>query len=101
MTKDSSPLAKRKHIRFRPDPTDVAYIDANIASSSFNAEFAALIVEEAPMGGCGIICLDYKKFADGDKLRIKVGKMDPVMAEVKWTNIVADGISRYGLQFLD
>ena len=94
-------ISKRKHVRFRPDPNDVAYIDTKTTSEEFNSEFAALIVEESPMGGCGVICLDYVELKNGDEIKIKVGKLHPLLAEVMWSDILAKGVKRYGIKFLE
>lgn len=44
---------KRKHLRFKPDPLEVAHIAIGSADT-FNPDFAALIVEESPLSGCSV-----------------------------------------------
>ena len=100
MTEESSKHT-RKHIRFRPDANDVAYIDTKIGSDTFESDFVALIIEESPMGGCGIMCLDHFTLEPGMRVRIKVGKLHPLLAEVMWAKNEIKDVKRYGLKFLE
>lgn len=92
---------KRKYIRFKPDPMAYCEIDMNLAPKPFQAQSIGLIVNESPMGGCSIITLDFVKLTLGDRCRLKVGELAPLMAEVVWTREMDDHVIRYGFKFLE
>lgn len=97
----SHTLSKRRHIRFKPDPMDYAQVDTRAPSEGeFKAEMVALIVEEAPMGGVGLVMLDSGKLAKGGQCRVQVGRMAPLPAEVVWVKNIDEGIVRVGLKYL-
>ena len=91
----------RKHLRFKPDPMDHAEIAIRRPGLPFAPEMVALISEEAPMGGCGLILVETPLLQVGDICRVKVGRIDPLGAEVVWRKPVEPGIIRIGLKFLD
>jgi hypothetical protein len=97
--KPSAP--KRRHLRFRPDPMEFAEIAVHDLGAPFTAEMVALISEEAPMGGCGLVLLETPLLKVGDICRAKVGRIDPLRAEVVWRKQVEPGIVRIGLKFLE
>jgi hypothetical protein len=78
---------------------------AEIAIRSLDAPFTpdqvALISEEAPMGGCGLVLLETPLLQVGDLCRVKVGRIDPLRAEVVWRKAVEPGIIRLGMKFLE
>ncbi len=92
---------KRKYIRFEPDSGDFVQIDKNPHSSEFHFQEAALLVEESPMGGFGLVCLRSVGLTKGNVYRFKVGKMAPLKAEVMWERILDDKVVRVGLKFLE
>lgn len=91
----------RRHMRFRPDPMEFAQIAARNLASPFTPEIVALISEEAPMGGCGLVLMETPLLKVGDLCRVKVGRIDPLRAEVVWRKAVEPGIVRIGLKFLE
>ncbi len=92
---------KRKYIRFEPDNGDFVQIDKNAQSTEFHFQDVALLVEESPMGGFGIVCLQSVGLTKGSVYRFKVGKLAPLKAEVVWERILDDKVVRYGLRFLE
>ena len=91
----------RRHLRSPPDPTDFAQIDLDADPGKFTFQYVGLIKEEAPMGGCSIVCLESVGLSQGKKLRIKVGRMSPVMAEIVWNRKIDEGVYSYGVKFLE
>lgn len=91
----------RKHIRAIPDPTDFAQIDTDPDRDEFLFEYVALIREEAPMGGCGIICIETVPLKQDQRIKIKVGRLDPLRAEVVWVKKIDEGILSLGIRFLE
>jgi hypothetical protein len=92
---------QRRHIRFKPDPMDHAEIAVRRPGLPFDPEMVALICEEAPMGGCGLILVETPLLQVGDICRVKVGRIDPLGAEVVWRKAVEPGIIRVGMKFLE
>ncbi len=81
---------KRKHIRFEPEPQDMAWIN----------ETAALIMEEA-YGGCGLLVISKKRLFPGQVHDVKVGKLDALKAEVAYVNNLAPNIYHVGFKYLE
>jgi hypothetical protein len=92
---------QRRHLRFRPDPMEFAQIAVHDLGGPFTPEMVALISEEAPMGGCGLVLMETPLLKAGDVCRAKVGRIDPLRAEVVWRKAVEPGIIRIGLKFLE
>jgi hypothetical protein len=92
---------KRRHLRFRPDPMEYAEIAVRNPGTPFTPEMVALVSEEAPMGGCGLVLMETPLLKVGDVCRAKVGRIDPLRAEVVWRKAVEPGIIRIGLKFLE
>lgn len=102
MAATRDPLAKRRRIRFRPDPLDFAQIDSRPAASGrFEVDSVAIIVDEEPMGGCCVVMLDNPKLLEGAVCRVKVGRLDPLRAQVAWRKPLEAGIVRLGFEFLE
>jgi len=93
--------AKRRHLRFRPDPMEYAEIAVRNLGTPFTPEMVALVSEEAPMGGCGLVLLETPLLKVGDLCRVKVGRIDPLRAQVMWRKAVEPGIIRLGMKFLE
>ncbi|NRA63904.1 MAG: hypothetical protein HRU19_05440 [Pseudobacteriovorax sp.] len=92
--------SKRRFIRAEPDLNQYAQIDPNV-EGDFSFVYAALIVEESPLGGCSIVCLESLKLAVDDIVRIKVGNMAPLKAEIVWSRPLDDQVVRCGIKFLE
>lgn len=93
--------SKRKHIRFKPDPLTYALIDCRSMEGNFVPDMIALIADEAPMGGCGLIVTDGDHLQIHTMCRIKLGELSPLRAEVVWRKPVDSSIVRLGFSFLE
>ena len=94
---------KRRHIRFRPDTGELAYIDL-LADNEFKPEIQALIVNESPMGGCCLVMLrddETEKLRQNDRCRVKVGKLAPLKAEAVWVRRLDEDVIKVGFRFLE
>lgn len=94
-------LVKRRHLRFRPDPMEYAQVAIQDSGGPFAPDLVALVSEEAPMGGCGLVLLETPTLKVGDVCRVKVGRIDPLRAQVMWRRAVEPGLIRLGLKFLE
>lgn len=92
---------KRQYMRFAPDPNEFARIDTNAEGDDFEFQYVALIVEEAPMGGCGVVGLNSIPLKEGDQFRIQLGMMAPLRAEIVWVKELDEQLVRYGIKFLE
>ena len=90
----------RKYMRVPPDPNGFVQIDLK-TDGAFNFSYAALIVEESPMGGCSIVCLSSVGLKVGTVCRMKVGNMSPLRVEVVWARELEDNIERFGIKYLE
>lgn len=93
----------RRYLRFPPDPIEVAYIDSNWQRDNFVQEMVALIVDVAPKGGCSLVfnLPKDKEIKNGQRCRIQVGDLRPVLAEVVWQKELDRDIYRCGFIFLE
>jgi len=92
--------AKRRFIRAKPDPLDYAALQLKDAGT-FAPDMVGLIVDEAPMGGASIVVLATPKIKEGQLVRLKVGRLSPLRAEVRWVKPVEKDLLRVGFQFLE
>jgi hypothetical protein len=91
---------KRRYIRARPDPLDHAEIQFGV-SPEFKPDAVGLIVDEAPMGGASVVILSTSKVHEGLECRVKVGRLQPLRAQVRWIRELDKEILRVGLRFLE
>jgi len=88
-------------IRFSPDPLDHALISFEALTGAFRPELVALISDEAPMNGCGLVTHDHPRLVAEAMCVVKVGRMDPVAAQVVWTKEILPRLVQVGLQYLE
>ena len=96
-----SPTQKRHHLLSKPDLNDYVEVDLNADSSPFSSKFVALLVEEAPLGGCSFACLLEHGLEIGQVIRVKVGRMAPLRAEIVWIRELDAQVTRYGVKYLE
>ena len=92
---------KRRHLRHQPDAGDFAMIDVSSPlDRPFHPTIPALIVDEA-FKGCGLIVLPHPKLTVGARLRVQVGKLAPVTAEIRWKLEIDTQVHKIGLMYLE
>jgi hypothetical protein len=96
----------RKHVRFKPDPLDVAYIQFTPKGESeppakFKPDCVAYIEELAPFGGCGLVISDRPELQAGAVLRIQLGPLSPLLGKIVYKNTLSERLVRLGCQFLE
>lgn len=89
---------KRKNIRFTPDIGDYAVLLVENKKTEKISPHLALLVEES-YKGCQIAVNSYLAPKVGSIIRIKVGKIDPCMAEVKWTKKLSSKVTAVGMEY--
>ena len=91
---------RRKYIRAVPDADEYVQIDLNL-DGEFSFDYAALVVEESPLGGCSIVCLNSIPLEVGTQCRMKVGKMSALKSEIVWKRDLDEQVLRCGIKFLE
>ncbi len=97
----------RKHVRFKPDPLDVAYLqfapngDAKLLPANFKADCVAYIEELAPLGGCGLVLTDRPELAVNNEIRVELGPLAPLLAKIVYKRQLVGTLVRLGCQFLE
>ncbi len=99
-SKNKSAKNKRKGVRFFSDPGTFALIDIRPKKKDFAPEFRALVVTES-FKGCSLVIVNALLFVTGDKVKVKVGELSPLLAEIRWSVELDDGIQKLGLMFLE
>lgn len=89
---------KRKFIRFQPDQFDVAFVEFSPSERAFNPSHVALILDEAH-GGCGLVITLSKKPRKGDLVRVKVGKLSPLIGDLVWVKKLTDHVYQIGIEY--
>ena len=93
-------LEKRRYPRFAPDPLEVAFISLK-TEGEFKPCRVALIADEHPYGGCGLVVRKPFSLKIGDKCRIQLGKLSPVLSELRWFKELDEDFLRLGFKFLE
>jgi len=95
---------RRKHTRFSPDPGTYAKIDLDSSAADFRPHMMALVSEEA-YGGCGLVVVDPQTFGPHlkphDQIKVQVGNLDPMRAEVRWRIDVDAKVIKLGLKYIE
>jgi hypothetical protein len=99
-------INKRKHVRFKPEPLEVAYLQftpyaASVPPQEFKADCVAYIEEQAPLGGCGLVLTDRDELQNGATLRIQLGPLAPLLAKIVYKAPLSKALVRVGCQFLE
>ena len=85
--------------RFDPDPMTIAYIGLN-ATGKFEPVIIGIVTNES-FSGCAVLIATNYDFSKGQTLRIKVGQLDALKAEVAWTKELEEDIKKLGIKFLE
>ncbi len=101
----------RSHIRFNPDSFDIAIIGTSEddfkgydeSTYNFTGTRVALISDES-YSGCSLIVI-YKGVLEhylnpGETYILKVGKLNPMKAEVKWKKVLNDHVIQAGFEYV-
>jgi len=93
---------QRQHVRFKPESNEYAQIDTTEdLQKQFEFQYVGLIVDEAPYGGCCLLTYDSLIMLKGDIVRVKLGPLSPLKAEVVWVKSDSNNTTMYGVKFLE
>ncbi len=103
---------RRSHLRFTSpedaiallslDQKDFAKIEEG-GNFQFEQYFSALIYDQSYSGCCLVLVRDGHKckFTQKMHLAVKVGRLNPMQAEVKWIDIIDERLVKIGIEYLD
>lgn len=83
-------------LRFPPDPADHAIL--SFGTGEFRPDLQALITDETPNAGCGLVLFAHPSLGIGTQLRIQIGTRPPVPAQVVWMKELPQGLRQAGLK---
>ncbi len=92
---------KRKHVRYAPDPLEVAFLDTDPKRATFSPSYTGLIIELSGMGGCCLGLLKPKNLQTGQQVKLKIGKLEPLLSEVRWLRPQEKNVVFVGFKFLE
>lgn len=87
-------------LRFQPDPLDYALIDFSEGGLSFNPQAVALIANES-YAGCALIFKFTEAAKSEGKIKVKVGRLAIMEAEVVWLKALDGSLLQMGVKFLE
>lgn len=85
---------KRKHIRFHAE--EDTFITVKLEDDSL---FTGLCLSES-QGGCSGVFVKSDHFMAGKMGMVKVGKLDPLSAEIRWVTELDSEVIKVGFHFL-
>ena len=99
----------RRHIRFDPDKFDIAILSNSSndvshydeTTANFEGKYVALICDESHEG-CNLIVKSQKEnetdFDAGKHFILKLGKLPPMPAMIRWQKVLSPGIFQIGMR---
>lgn len=99
--KDNGTIMKPRSLRFSPDPLDHALLSFEGATAAFRPDLVALIYDEAPLNGCGLVLADDPRLVPQALCVVQVGRMSPVAAQVVWKKEIRPRLVQVGLEYLE
>lgn len=91
-------MVNRKGLRFPAETGTLIHIDLHPEVPDFNPGIVGLVIDEAAKG-CGAIILTHRQIAEGDFCKVKVGRLAPIKAEIKWIKQLDAQVMKIGLLY--
>jgi hypothetical protein len=87
---------RRKNVRYKADPSDCAQLDFRPGPEPFEVQLVALILDHS-FHGCCLVTLRDERLVVGASLKLKLGVLDPLEAQLKWVRAIGEDLLRVGL----
>lgn len=91
----------RGKLRFTPESNQLSSISLSLAH--FQKEISTLIVNESSSGACLVVnrklIPSTESLIEGRCILVKIGKLDPLSAVVKWVKHVDDDFIKIGVEY--
>ena len=91
--------AERKGLRFSAEGGTLVHIDLQPDADKFNPTIVGLAIDEAGKG-CGAVVLNIPAIKEGSRCRIQVGRLPPMMAEIKWVRELDPQVLKIGVLYV-
>ena len=95
MQADAPTKTRRKNVRYKAEPSHHAQLDFRPDADEFESQLAALILDHS-FHGCCLVAVRDPRLTLGASLRLKLGTLDPLHAQLKWLREVGDDLLRVG-----
>jgi hypothetical protein len=89
-----------QHLRFKPDPMDQAFVEFRSETADFKPQCCALIINES-FSGSALVLQSPDTILPEKEIRVKIGRLEPMRAEIIWVKILDKDIYKIGIQFLE
>lgn len=93
-------MTDRKFIRFKPDDNALALIDLKTTGKDFTPSISALILNES-FSGCALVLASNDIIKVGTKIKIKIGNLHVMKAEIVWSKVLEENIQKVGVKIMD
>lgn len=103
---DSEKSPKRRYLRFEPDEIEIAqlqFVEAEPDDFFFKPEAAGLVIDES-YEGCALAVVANtlpEGLAKGTHCQIKINKLGPMRAELRWIKELDEEVWKIGVHYLD
>ena len=96
-----SVTSNRRKIRYEPDKLDMAFVMFNGEANEWLPDEVALIIDESSISGAQLVIKINDKCKPGARIKMKLGRLDPLVSEIVWRREVDSGLIRIGVRFLE
>jgi hypothetical protein len=96
-----SVTTNRRKIRYQPDKLDMAFVMFNGEASEWLPDDVALIVDESSISGAQLVIKINDKCKPGARIKMQLGRLEPMLSEIVWCREVDSGLIRIGVRFLE
>lgn len=92
-------MGVRKATRYKPDPMTLGYLDLD-GGKTFKPTLVGIVINES-YSGCAAVVASDLVLKVGQKIRAKIGALDPMKAEIIWTKVLEENIQKIGIKLLE
>ena len=91
----------RRKLRYKPDRLESALIMFDGDKAGWEPDDVALIIDESALAGAQLVLKFTDQLKAGARTKIKLGQMDPLLAEIVWRKELSADVCRLGIKFLE
>lgn len=96
----SSAPVKTRSVRFKPFKGVYAFVELSPRKQKFAADIAGIVFDQSFRGCSLILQLDVEPKPD-QLMRLKLGPLKPLLAQVRWIRALDKGIYKIGFEFIE
>ncbi|MCX6125854.1 MAG: hypothetical protein NTV34_14060 [Proteobacteria bacterium] len=91
----------RKNIRYQPDKLDVAVVMYDGNAAGWSPDDVGIIIDESAVSGAQLVMRKSDRLQVSEIIRVKLGSLEPMRAEVSWRKEVEGDLCRVGVKLLE